>query len=320
MNLKINLIARTNGVGLDRDVRLVKAAAEACGAEVTVSHSRGRSWWRRWWPGRPAYDVNIFMERLFPGWFGAARVQILIPNQERFPRRQVPLLKKVNQVWAKSRHAQQRFKTVAASVNYTSFTSEDLWDGTSGSDLPLKVLHLAGRSTLKGTEDVLHLWERHPEWPPLTLIISRENAPKTVPANVVLRSGYLEDAEIAQMYNEHLVHVCPSRSEGWGHYLVEALFCEALVVTTDGPPMNEVVTAERGVLVPVTREEPRHLGTNFYVDSAALEKQLEQVFAMTAEERAILGKAGRKWAKENDNLFQNRVGELLRELADQKER
>ncbi len=36
----LNIVARTNGVGLDQDVEIIRRAAGAAGFEVTVSHCR----------------------------------------------------------------------------------------------------------------------------------------------------------------------------------------------------------------------------------------------------------------------------------------
>jgi|GEM_PF-1912746 len=43
MPVHFNIVARTNGVGLDRDIDLIYQAAIAVGHEVTVSHCRGIS-------------------------------------------------------------------------------------------------------------------------------------------------------------------------------------------------------------------------------------------------------------------------------------
>jgi multisubunit Na+/H+ antiporter MnhB subunit len=46
-----------------------------------------------------------------------------------------------------------------------------------------------------------------------------------------------------------------SEREGFGHYINEARAVGAFVISTDHPPMNELVTPERGALVKPTRVE-----------------------------------------------------------------
>jgi len=46
------------------------------------------------------------------------------------------------------------------------------------------------------------------------------------------------------------VHVCPSMVEGWGHYIDEGRRTGAVVITLDAAPMNELIDASCGVLVP----------------------------------------------------------------------
>ena len=81
----INIIARTNGVGLDQDVDLVYNALTESGMDVTINHCRNISAWSGMLPAKIKYDANIFLERVFPRWFSKAKKNFLIPNQERFP-------------------------------------------------------------------------------------------------------------------------------------------------------------------------------------------------------------------------------------------
>jgi glycosyltransferase involved in cell wall biosynthesis len=41
---------------------------------------------------------------------------------------------------------------------------------------------------------------------------------------------------------ENLVHICASEREGFGLYLDEARAVGAYIISTDHPPMNELVT------------------------------------------------------------------------------
>jgi glycosyltransferase involved in cell wall biosynthesis len=220
----------------------------------------------------------------------------------------------VDHVFCKSRHAVDVFSRFHGSVHYMGFTSPDRRDASVRPDYG-RFLHLAGGSALKGTETLLTLWNRHPEWPTLTLLWHRrKGAPAAVPENVRLVDRYLHDAELRTLQNRCGIHLCPSLSEGWGHYIGEALSCGAVTVTTDGPPMNELVQPDRGVLVPWHRWEPRRLGVNYHVDPAALEATVTALVNRPEEEKAHLGRAARAWFEENDARFRDRFGELLEAL------
>ncbi|MEJ6580891.1 MAG: glycosyltransferase [Akkermansiaceae bacterium] len=313
MPLHLNIIARTNGVGLDRDVDLIHEVATAAGYDVTVSHCRSIPFYAGWFGATKSFDANIFLERISPRWIGSAHTNILIPNQERYPERQVPLLKKMDHIFCKSRHALKVFEKHHPSCHHSSFTSRDLFL----ENLPRRregVLHLAGRSTLKGTESIIGQWERHPEWPKLTLLQHKENAPVSVPRNVNLRTEYLSEKELQKLMNEHPIHLCPSLSEGWGHYIVEAMSCGATVITTDAPPMNELVKDDRGILSAWSKSEQRNLGTNFHVTPDAFENAIKTALRMNETARAEMGQAARTWMLQNDKTFRDTLVSLMNEL------
>lgn len=308
----INIIARTNGVGLDQDVDLVREVLENAGFEVNFSHCRDISAWSRLIPCKARYDANIFLERVFPRWLPRAKKNFLIPNQERFPRRQLRHLKKIDAVLCKTRHAFDIFSQYTDS-HHIGFTSSDRQLAAVAADYQ-SCFHLAGHSTLKGTDTILDLWEKHPSWPQLTLVQCRENAPKSAPPNVRLISEYMPKDTLIEEMNRHGIHLCPSLSEGWGHYILEAMSCEALVLTTDGPPMNELVTPETGILVPHHRQESRHLGTNFYADPAALQAALEDCFRFNEADKKLYGERARKRFKTIQTNFDRTFPEVIHPL------
>src|SRR5690606_8789264 len=196
------------------------------------------------------------------------------------------------------------------SVHYIGFTSPDRLLPEIEPDYT-RFLHLAGRSTLKNTALLLELWAKHPEWPVLTLIQHPDNAPKTVPPNVELISQYLPDSALQNLQNRLGLHLCPSLSEGWGHYIAEAASCRAVILTTDAPPMNELIRPDRGILIPFHRSEPRHLGKNFHADPKKLEAAIENLITLPLSEKRKLAQSARHWFEETNHRFRQNLAQML---------
>lgn len=308
---EIIIIGRDNAYGLSRDLAILKEALDRSGSSIRVAQPRERSLADRLMRRRCAHTV-IHLERVFPRWLGAGEVNWLVPNEERFPRRHLHRLAHVDLVLTKTRHGHAVFSKFAARTAHIGFTSPDR--RMAGIEKNWRrAFHLAGGSTLKGTEEILALWARHPEWPELVLVQKEANAPRDVPANVRLIAGYLDDAELKRLQNECGLHLCPSRSEGWGHYVLEGMSCGSVVVTTDAPPMNEHVTSETGVLVPWSRSEPRHMGRNHYVDTDALEAAVARLLGADDASKSAVGKAARQRYEAIDAAFHEEVERLVGE-------
>ena len=311
---KAFIVGRMTGVGLDRDAKLIKGLLKLESLHTNWRHPRSLPLLQRIGLSRHTpRKLLVHLERIFPSWHKIAQKSVLIPNQERFPHRHLNRLKKVDAVFCKTHHAQDIFSQYHSNVQYLGFTSQDR-------NLPdinpnySRFFHLAGNSTLKGTEEVLEVWRRNPDWPTLTLVIHPHNTPESIPANVELISRHLDEDELLQLQNSCGIHLCPSRSEGWGHYIVEALSCAAVTITTDAPPMNELVTPDRGILVPYDRSEPRHLGTNFHVITDKLEAAISKILTTPETELAALGTNARQWFETNDRDFRQRFHDLTSNL------
>ncbi len=327
---RINIVAWNNGGGLSRDVETLVDALPGERFEVSLNGAplsasvvqprrivhralnlgvalrlRGRRM-------AAYYDLNLFLEDISPEFFKLARVNAFLPNPEWFRGYMKKFLRGVDVVFCKTEHAQEIYSRLGAQTRYVGFTSDDRMDPSYSGERSTQFLHVAGRSWQKGTQPLVDVWLRHPEWPKLTVVQNAktysQSAVESVEAanvNHVLRR--LDDQELIGLQNSHAIHLCPSEVEGFGHCIVEAMSAGALTVTTNAPPMNELINPERGVLVDYNRTAPQRLGTNFYVDPDDLEKKIEVILAMSASEREQLGNNARKWYLENDRLFRSRL-------------
>lgn len=306
------LIARDNGAGLSRDLVCLSDALREKG-NVTQSLGlphRGRlaQWLTRWHlrGKRPVFDVNLMLERIRPEFIAAARRNVVLPNPEYFRPEDRAALPLMDEVWVKTRHAERLFGGLGATTRFIGFDSED----RLRRDVTRRhaFFHGPGRSGNKGTEALLRLWTKHPEWPMLTVAWRRKRIDVgELPANVNLLREHVDDADYQRMQNEHRFHLCPSQTEGYGHYLAEAMSCAAVVVTLDAEPMNELVTPERGVLVRAKPIGKQDLATLYGFDEASMEAAIGRCIAMDSMAVDELGNAARRWFEDNRAVFSERV-------------
>jgi hypothetical protein len=331
--LKVRLIGKSNGVGLSRDLELLAAALSACGCAVTQHACERRDRKRRRSlltrlamrlrrlrapAAHPPFDANIMLEHVWPQFVHQARFNVLVPNPEWTDSRDLAMLDVVDRFWAKTAMAEQLFVARGSRCLRIGFDSEDRLQ-QAVARLP-QFLHIAGRSPLKGTERLLALWRRHPEWPRLTVVQdmpagagSRPSA--SAAANIVHEQAFLSDQQLRTLQNAHRFHLCLSEAEGWGHYIAEAMSVAAVTFTCDAPPMNELVGPERGVLVGVQLGERHNLARIARFDDGALEAALERTLALSVPQLDAIGAAGRRWFIANKHGFVARVKAAVADIG-----
>ncbi|CAI5739510.1 unnamed protein product [Hyaloperonospora brassicae] len=211
------------------------------------------------------------------------------------------------------------------SVFYTKHTSRDVYQPAVQRDWT-SFLHLAGSSPFKNTRVILEAWALHPEWPQVIVRVIKADLCEWIEDrfgdkdswqlhNVDYACGSMPAEEKGQLQNRIGLHLCPSEAEGFGHYINEARSVGALILTTNVPPMNELVDEESGVLV----GEPhawwwQTKGDLFVplarVGVADIERGVEQILLLSIEERQRMGKRSRAKFLEDRVYFLNAMTAL----------
>jgi hypothetical protein len=303
--MKINIVSRDNGVGLSRDAALVTEIAEQQGHDVTFNDFATKSID----PSR-RYDLNIFLELLNTRWFPKATLNWMIPNPEWFDPRWKTFGSRFNAVLCKTKTAMKNF-AFHSKTQYISFTSQDRYLPRVPKDYS-QWLHVAGRSLQKSTDIVYSTWAMNPHFPHLTIIQHPDKQKPRLPLpNVTYRYEVLPDEELQQLQNECGVHVCPSETEGFGHYIAEGLSCQAVVLTTSAPPMNELVTPDRGILCDFAYRGRQRLATTYFVSEDTLAEGVRRTVETPNSQKAALGERGRAHYLENDAFFRQTFADLL---------
>ncbi len=328
---RINIIGKACSRGLACDIDMLRNALVQGGHEVhvmpidSVQSHRRRSWasqaragWRRWSRQRsgsalPAYDVNLMLEHVWPQFLADARCNVVIPNPEWFDRHDLRCLRGVDAVWAKTPETLRIFQGLGCRVRHIGFTSEDRYQPEVRRQR--RFLHLAGKSPMKGSDALVRLWAAHPQWPTLTLIQRHhdQGAAQVQAANIQRLCGYQDEETVRREQNACRFHLCPSRTEGWGHYIVEGLGVGAVVFTVDAPPMNQLVQPDCGILVSYAGTGKQRLATTYDFCSEAMGEAVERVLASEASYCQSLSARARAWYQYNQAGFSARILTALAE-------
>jgi glycosyltransferase involved in cell wall biosynthesis len=129
--------------------------------------------------------------------------------------------------------------------------------------------------------------------------------------NIDHRLEYLDDARLRTLQNAHRFHLCPSETEGFGHYLMEAMSVGAVTLATAAEPMSELVSEKRGLLMPVARSRQRGLVAYHYVDAAGIEATVERALALPMARLAELSSQARAFFVANDAAFAARFSHAV---------
>lgn len=307
--MNINIISRDNGAGLTADTKIVTDIFTDQGWRVSFNDYKSLKRFSLW-RGK-VYDLNVFMQWANPTWLKLAKKNVLIPNPEWFKTKWISDLGKFDKILCKTKIAVEAFKDKNPNTVFTSFTSLDkhLPGIPKAHD---RWLHVAGKSKLKGTNVILETWKRNPHFPHLTIIQRNVDHSDFQAPNLTCISEYVEADELQRLMNECAVHLCPSVTEGFGHSIGEALSCGAAIIATDAPPMNELVTENRGTLVKPVRQKKIQLSYAYYIDRKGLEESVNRM--MESNRLDEMMKNALSFYRENNRDFKARLIEDIKTL------
>ncbi len=310
MFMKINIIARDNTAGLTADINILTELFHDQGWQVDFNDYKSLKRFAFW--SSKTYDLNVFLQWANPQWFKLAEKNILIPNPEWFKIRWISVLNRFDGIFCKTKHAVQIFNKKNTNTVFTSFTSLNrLMAGVEKNKN--QYLHIAGKSKMKGTDIIIKTWIKNPDFPHLIVVKRNMDYPVHNQKNLTIISEYVSNDELQLLMNRCAVHLCPSSAEGFGHSIGESLSCGALIVSTDAPPMNELVNPDRGILVKPVRKESKKLSYAYYIDVPGLENAVKHI--MQIKKINVLMENAHSFYSDNDRYFRKTIIKAIDDIV-----
>lgn len=222
----------------------------------------------------------------------------------------------------KTHHAGKTMREICAQQNsptvclHTSHDSPDMYDPTVKKDYNA-FLHVGGISKHKQTDVVIETWVKNPGFPPITIVARHPQSVKrlsdgaSMPDNIRFIDREISLDELTFLMNRNGCHICPSLTEGWGHYLNEARSCQSVIITNEAPPMSEFIAPDFGVLAPSTRGERKGYQYKYPISVNDLSLSVERVIRMTESQKRMMGEKARQAYIENKTVFKDRFPSSL---------
>lgn len=234
---------------------------------------------------RKKKSMGIHLESIFYEKLYRSEQHILIPNQEWFEVSHIALLPYIKEIWVKTKFAQAVFAPYKRPIQYIAFCSMlDKYDASVVKQRDY-FFSRTGMSEFRGADTLINVWARHPEWPPLKLVIDASRRPLVKPGNVEFLDTFPCTEDFVKFASSSLFHIYATEAEGFGHSILEAMGYGAVVLVTDAPPMNEIANETCALMVAAQYSGQHSIAPRFAVVPSALECAVEQ--AMKLDEASI---------------------------------
>lgn len=294
----------TNGAGLQRDYLLMRERLEALGHTVTGEMFNAAN------PTFRHCDVNIFLEVVRPEHMRFARKNWVVPNSEWWFDCWDPCLRAMDLVLCKTPDCFDIWqRKVGAKAVYTGWEANDFYRPEINKRPSF--IHFSRNSENKGTEFIMQAWRKYALPYPLLTVGRKDGVVQQCQgiANVTHRTELPEEDFINAM-NSFLFHLAPTRYEGFGMWIHEALGCGGVVLTTDAPPMNQFSGVAPELLIPVARSVPRLIAKFNFVSPEAVAEAVHAAAALPATRIAEISAAARAAFLADNDFFRGMITSL----------
>jgi hypothetical protein len=300
----VNIALTTNingGKGLTRDYALLAEFLQSLGHSVLgVQYDE---------PLTQPYtaDLMISLETIARHHLPIAPIHWLIPNLEWLTADSIPVIDKhFAKILTKTREAQRILEPVfPGRVHYCGFLCRDQYDPTVPRER--KFLHVGGEGAVhRNTAAVVDAWrwKQNSKGIDAELIVVSSVYKGEAPDGVTVLPRVSEE-ELKRLQNACLFHLCPSATEGWGHVLHEALSVDAILMTTNAAPMNEVPAK---YLVPSTGQSKFNFATAHEVSAIGIYTVCQMMLDATGLPRT------REFFKRDNDSFRKAFGQHVADV------
>jgi hypothetical protein len=240
--MRINLIGNFRTKGLMQDSMILRGLlVHVYGEKVEIRKVQHAL------PDCADAELNIFIEVMNPCLISRAAKNIWIPNPEWVFKTWYPYLKMVDEVWVKTREAEELFKDMC-NVRYIGWTSLD--KARAEKKNYSKAIMLVGKNIYRNPKQTLKAYlqlknsEIYKSLPHLYIPYNADHVqfyvPEELSDKITLLNKELSDEEYNSLLDECGLAICTSACEGFGHAVNEAMSSGCNLILSPIEPFREL--------------------------------------------------------------------------------
>lgn len=256
--MNIRIIIPYKSVGLEYDAKIYKKMITDIFPTYTIEISNSNNF-------KPTKndDIHIYISNMDEHWLKYAKIKMLMINHELFYQSSdydekynkldyVLCRNQIGYDWAMKIKLEHGFKYSILLTKFTTiFPTVDIQKHSN------LILHSAGEHHWKQTDVIIKTWQKYSDLPLLIITCTNQcfrNVQPILnkggyPKNIHFHKKLIDYDKFVALKNKAGIHLCPSIVEGYGHYINESRKVKSLVITTNFPPMNELIDDSCGILI-----------------------------------------------------------------------
>jgi len=310
--MRVNFIGSFGkNTGVSQDVSILHGlVAHVLDKDAKIRHVPHR------FPSCPQAEVNFFIEVINPALFAYAGKNIWIPNQEWTYQTWEPYAKMVDEIWVKTREAENLFLKWTVNVRYIGWTSVDKKYPELGSKDPNKGIVPVGKNVWRNPKPIFQAYSRilaqhpqiFPKLPHLTVVHVPEHVPigeipSAIASKFTVRGEVIPEEEYTALLHTCGLVVCTSAAEGFGHAVNEALSAGCIPILSPIEPFRELVNNGLWVSTSKIIPHPQCLGVLEDVDVDSLADAFIDYAKMENDDRRSVTMDSRESYEDRHEIF-----------------
>lgn len=323
-NIRINIISSFgNNTGLSQDIALMRGILTAVfDKEVKI---RGVP---HVFPHCEEAEVNIFLEVINPSLFSYAHKNIWVPNLEWCYKTWEPYFHMIDEIWVKTREAENKLRSMNIPCKYIGWTSIDKVFAERVNFT--KAFVPVGKNIFRNPRPIFQAYlkisqeseDMYTKLPTLYIPYNPKHiqiqVPPTIADKVVLIDRDMKESEYDEILKDCGLCICTSAVEGFGHAVNECMSVGMNLILSPILPFKEDLTSGDALFGDVLEsvDQPDCFGTLVDITSDSIVRCLKSYMSLSFKEKRSKCDMVRALYETRHKEWISRMRELLGEWKD----